>query len=117
LPRRGPPGRGWRAFAAYFREAAGVVFGREVPHTLLTHFNLISALYLGDLLDALRSDGWSFVAATGAYADDVFRREPLVLPGGDSLVIACARETGRKLPKAPVENDPWLLNEFDRLRS
>jgi len=109
--------RHMRAFAAYFRDAAGVVFGRDIPHTLLTHFNLISALYLGDLLDALRSDGWSFVAATGAYADDVFRREPLVLPGGDSLVIACARETGRKLPKAPVENDPWLLNEFDRLRS
>ena len=106
-----------RAFAAYFREAAGVVFGREVPHTLLTHFNLISALYLGDLLDALRSDGWSFVAAADAYEDDVFRRQPLVLPGGDSLVIACAREAGRKLPQAPVENDEWLSKEFERLRT
>lgn len=109
--------RHMRAYAAYFREAAAEVFGREIPHTLLTHFNLVSALYLGDLLDALRSDGWSFVAATDAYADDVFRREPRVLPGGDSLVIACAREAGRKLPKAPVENDAWLSREFDRLRS
>ena len=108
--------RHMRAYSAYFREAAGEVFGREIPHTLLTHFNLISALYLGDLLDALKSDGWSFVAATDAYTDDVFRREPLVLPGGDSLVIACARESGRKLPKAPAENDAWLLKEFERLR-
>lgn len=109
--------RHMRAFAAYFREAAGTVFGRDVPHTLLTHFNLISALHLGDLLDALSSDGWSFVAATDAYADDVFRREPVVLPGGDSLVIACAREAGLRLPKAPVENEEWLSREFERLRS
>ena len=109
--------RHMRAFAAYFREAAGVAFGREIPHTLLTHFNLISALALGDLLDALKSDGWSFVAATDAYADDVFRREPRVLPGGDSLVVACAREAGRALPKAPVENEQWLSREFERLRS
>lgn len=108
--------RHMRAYASYFREAAGAVFGRDIPHTLLTHFNLVSALYLSDLLEALKSDGWSFVAATDAYADDVFRREPRVLPGGDSLVIACARETGRKLPNAPVEDEQWLSSAFDRLK-
>jgi peptidoglycan/xylan/chitin deacetylase (PgdA/CDA1 family) len=108
--------RHMRAYAAYFREAAGAVFGRDIPHTILTHFNLVSALYLDDLLEALKSDGWSFVAATDAYADDVFRRAPRVLPGGDSLVIACAREIGRTLPKAPVENEQWLSREFERLR-
>jgi hypothetical protein len=31
-------------------------------------------------------------------------------------VIACAREAGTTLPAAPIENDRWLSNEFDRLR-
>jgi peptidoglycan/xylan/chitin deacetylase (PgdA/CDA1 family) len=109
--------RHMRAFAAYFRDAAGTVFGREIPHTILTHFNLVSALFLDDLLEALRRDGWSFVAATDAYADEVFRREPDVLPGGDSLVVACAREAGVRLPKAPAETEAWLSAEFARLRT
>lgn len=108
--------RHMRAFASYFHDAALTVFGREIPHTLLTHFNLVSALYLGELLDALKTDGWSIVAATDAYADEVFRRTPRVLPAGDSLVVACAREDARHVPKAPLEDDGWLEREFARLR-
>jgi peptidoglycan/xylan/chitin deacetylase (PgdA/CDA1 family) len=104
------------AFARYFRDAAGEVFGREIPHTLLTHFNLLSALHLGDLLDALVSDGWSIVTASAAYGDAVFRRSPRVLPAGDSLVWACAREAGRTLPRAPIEDDRWLMRELERLK-
>lgn len=109
--------RHMRAFARYFRDAAGEVFGRDIPHVLLTHFNLLSALYFGDLLEALKSDGWSFIAAADAYADPIFRRSPDVLPAGDSLVWACAREAGRKLPKAPMEDERWLTAALDRLKS
>jgi peptidoglycan-N-acetylglucosamine deacetylase len=105
------------AFARYFRDAARDVFGRDIPHTLLTHFNLLSALYLGDLLDALRDDGWSIARVSAVYQDDVFQRQPGVLPAGDSLVWACAQETRRTLPKAPVENDAWLQREFAALRT
>jgi peptidoglycan/xylan/chitin deacetylase (PgdA/CDA1 family) len=104
------------AFARYFRDGARVVFGRDIAHTLLTHFNLVSALYLGDLLDALRDDGWSIASAGAAYQDEVYRRQPDVLPAGDSLVWACAQETRRALPKAPVETDAWLQREFAALR-
>jgi peptidoglycan/xylan/chitin deacetylase (PgdA/CDA1 family) len=105
------------AFARYFRDAARGVFGRDIPHTLLTHFNLVSALYLGDLLDALREDGWSIARVSAVYQDDVFERRPDVLPAGDSLVWACAQEMRRALPKAPVENDAWLQREFAALRT
>ena len=105
------------AFARYFRDAARDVFGRHIAHTLLTHFNLVSALYLGDLLDALRDDGWSITSASAVYQDEVFRRQPDVLPAGDSLVWACAQETRRALPKAPVENDAWLERQFAALRT
>jgi peptidoglycan-N-acetylglucosamine deacetylase len=105
------------AFARYFRDAARAVFGRDIPHTLLTHFNLLSALYLGDLLDALREDGWSIARVSAVYQDDVFQRQPRVLPAGDSLVWACAQETRRTLPKAPLENDAWLQREFAALRA
>jgi peptidoglycan/xylan/chitin deacetylase (PgdA/CDA1 family) len=105
------------AFARYFRDAAREVFGRDIPHTLLTHFNLLSALYLGDLLDALRDDGWSIARVSAVYEDDVFLRQPDVLPAGDSLVWACAQEMRRGLPRAPVENDAWLHREFAALRT
>ncbi len=105
------------AFARYFRDAAREVFGRDIAHTLLTHFNLLSALYLGDLLDALRDDGWSIARVSDVYQDDVFQRQPSVLPAGDSLVWASAPETRRALPKAPVENDAWLQREFAALRT
>jgi peptidoglycan-N-acetylglucosamine deacetylase len=105
------------AFARYYRDAARVVFGRDIAHTLLTHFNLLSALYLGDLLDALRDDGWSIARVSAVYQDDVFQRQPDVLPAGDSLVWACAQEARRALPRAPVENDAWLQREFATLRT
>jgi peptidoglycan/xylan/chitin deacetylase (PgdA/CDA1 family) len=109
--------RHMRAVARYYREAAGEVFGRDIPHTLLTHFNLLSAFHLGDMLDALRSDGWSVIAATDAYRDAVFRRSPNVLPAGDSLVWACARAAGRKLPRPPIEDERWLSAQLDRLKA
>src|SRR5262245_20335292 len=105
------------AFARYYRDAARVVFGRDIAHTLLTHFNLLSALYLGDLLDALRDDGWSIARVSAVYQDDVFQRQPDVLPAGDSLVWACAQETRRALPKAPVETDAWLQRQFAALKT
>jgi len=104
------------AYTRYFREAAAEVFERDIPHTLLTHFNLLSALYLGDLLDALRGEGWSIIPAFEAYGDAVFRRAPQVLPAGDSLVVACARESKRRLPRAPLEDERWLTTELERLR-
>jgi len=106
-----------RAFARYFRESAGEVFGRDIPHTLLTHFNLLSALHLGDLLNALRSDGWSMIAASNAYGDAVFRHSPTVPPAGDSLVWAGAREAGRRMAKPPIEDERWLSSELARVKS
>ena len=105
------------AFARYYRDAARAVFGRDIAHTLLTHFNLLSALYLGDLLDALRDDGWSIARVSAVYQDEVFQRQPDVLPAGDSLVWACAQEAHRALPRAPMENDAWLLRQFATLRT
>ena len=104
------------AFARYFRDSAGAVFGRDIPHVLLTHFNLLSALHLSDLLDALKADGWSFTSARAAYEDDVYRRQPDVLPAGDSLVWACAREAGRPMAQRPIEDDAWLNRQLDALR-
>lgn len=92
------------------------MFGHDIPHVLLTHFNLLSALYLGDALEALKADGWSTIAATDAYRDAVFERSPNVLPAGDSLVWACAREAGRRLPKPPIEDERWLAAQLDRLK-
>lgn len=78
--------------ARYYDALATRVTGYSVPHTLLLHHNLLNALFLGDLLDALGRDGFRVVAPEVAYADPVFAREPSSVPAGESLIWALAQD-------------------------
>lgn len=62
--------------ANYYNDLATQVVGRAVPHTLLVHFNLLNALYLGDLIAMFQSRGWRLVDAATAFADPLYAREP-----------------------------------------
>ena len=79
----------------HYDEICRQVLGRSVPHTLLIHYNLVNTLFLGDLLQAFRNQGWDLIDAEQSFADPVFHREPNVLPAGQSLMWALAKETGR----------------------
>ena len=46
--------------------------GRQIPHVLLLHENDVAAHYLGDLIAALRRDGWTIVTADAAFADPIY---------------------------------------------
>jgi len=105
------------ASARYHRELSVAVLGREVRHTVLTHFLTLNALYLGDVLAAFKAEGWQIIDAGAAYADDVFHREPNVLPAGNSLITALAKESGKKYDvRVPDElAESWVEREMDRL--
>lgn len=79
----------------YYRQLARDVLGHDIRHTLLVHHNLLNALYLGDVMPTLREDGWKWVDAPHAFRDPVFRREPNIVPAGESLVWALAKESRR----------------------
>lgn len=71
------------------------VLGSRPRHTILLHHSLLNALFLGDLLQMFKTRGWKIIDAEDAYQDPVYARHPNILPAGESLIWALAKETGR----------------------
>jgi len=81
--------------AAFYRQLALDVLGRDIRHALLMHFNPLNALVLPEVMSALENAGWQWIDASLAFEDPVFRSQPQIVPAGESLVWALAKETGR----------------------
>jgi len=81
--------------AAFYRQLAIDLMGRDVRHTLLVHFNALNALVLADVMAAFENAGWQWIDASLAFEDAVFRSQPNIVPAGESLVWALAKESGR----------------------
>lgn len=104
--------------AQFYDRLSRDVLGRGISHTLLIHYNLLNALFLGDLLQMFRSNGWAVIDADEAFSDRVFERRPETIPAGESLVWALAKETGRFTDRLryPGEDDSYEKPLLDRLR-
>jgi peptidoglycan-N-acetylglucosamine deacetylase len=61
------------ASAAFYDAKARERIGRPVKQILLLHMNYLNSLYLDDLLERFRAEGWSFISFTEALSDDVYR--------------------------------------------
>ena len=81
--------------AAFYRQLALDVLGRDIRHTILLHFNPLNAFVLADVATAFETAGWQWIDAALAFEDPVFRSQPKIVPAGESLVWALAKETGR----------------------
>jgi peptidoglycan-N-acetylglucosamine deacetylase len=103
--------------ATYYDRLAREVLGRNIPHTILVHYNLLNSYFLGDAMDMFRMRGWQLVDAERAFQDDVFTRQPDTAPAGESLVWALAKETGRydATLRYPGEDDVYEKPILDRL--
>ena len=55
----------------------------------------MNAYVLTDVLTAFENAGWQWIDASLAFEDPVFRNQPQIVPAGESLVWALAKETGR----------------------
>ncbi len=79
-------------------EAIGVP---DLPHQMLVHHNALNALFLGDLLAAMKADGWTIVSAKTALDDPLYAKSPPEgYPGGPWL-SRLATEAGLTDPKFP----------------
>jgi peptidoglycan/xylan/chitin deacetylase (PgdA/CDA1 family) len=58
--------------SAFYEKKALSVLGRPIKHVLLLHMNYLNALYLDDLLQRFRDDGWSFIPFEDALTDEVY---------------------------------------------
>lgn len=102
--------------ALYYDDLSRKVLGRSVKHTILMHFNLLNALYLGNLLDMFKDRGWQLVDAETAFADPVFAASPNIVPAGESLIWGLAKETGKfdKLLRYPGEDSEYENARMDK---
>lgn len=103
--------------AQFYNSLAQRVLGRPVRHTVLLHHNALNALFLGDLVAMFRMKGWKPVDAEYAYRDDVYDRQPKILPAGESLIWALARENGKfdQELRYPGEDDVYENPRMDAL--
>jgi hypothetical protein len=78
----------------FYDDIAKKHLGRSPRHVLLLHENDLAALFLGDLVDHLRANGWKIISPREAYADSIAAHIPEVLFNGQGRVAAIAREKG-----------------------
>jgi peptidoglycan-N-acetylglucosamine deacetylase len=101
----------------YYDDLARKVLGRPVKHAILMHYNLLNALFLGDLLDMFRNKGWKLIDAADAFKDQVFAATPNIVPAGESVIWALAKESGKfdKLLRYPGEDSEYENAKMDKL--
>ncbi|MDT4895241.1 MAG: peptidoglycan-N-acetylglucosamine deacetylase [Acidobacteriota bacterium] len=103
--------------ATYYDELSRKTLGRSVRHTLLVHHNVLNGLFLGDVLHMFKSKGWKLIDAGEAFTDPVFSAEPQILPAGQSIIWALAKETGKfdQLLRYPGEDGDYEKPKMDAL--
>lgn len=102
--------------AQYYDSLAQQVVGRPVQHTILTHFNLLNALFLNDLIEMFKSKGWEWIDAEKAFSDPVFLKRPSIIPAGESIVWALAKEKGTIANlRYPAESGDYEIARMKKL--
>ncbi|WP_162178355.1 serine hydrolase [Parvularcula oceani] len=64
--------------ADFYDDLARRTIGRSPAHVMLPHETDLAALFVDDLVAALREAGWEIVSADEAFADPVYREAPEV---------------------------------------
>ena len=81
--------------ADFFDRTARATLGRSPVHVLLLHETDLNALFIADVVAALRADGWTIVPIDEAYRDPIAQVEPDTLYLGGGRVNALAAAAGR----------------------
>ena len=104
--------------AQFYDSLAQRMLARPVRHTVLLHHSALNALFVGDLIAMFRNKGWKPVDAQYAYRDPIYDQQPKILPAGESLIWALAKES-RKFEKElryPGEDDIYENPRMDALK-
>lgn len=103
--------------ANYYNSLAQRVGRDEVRHTMLVHFNLLNALFLGDLIAMFMKKNWMPIDAELAYNDKVFTAQPNVLPAGESIIWSLAKENSAiaKSLRYPAEDSRYEAARMKKL--
>ena len=76
-----------RESAAHFEFLSRTLYGRVIPLILLLHANQLNADHLGDVLQALKDRGYTFISIEEALRDPAYKKygfyPPQVVAKGD----------------------------------
>jgi peptidoglycan-N-acetylglucosamine deacetylase len=97
----------------FYDDIAKKHLGRSPKHVLLLHENDLSAKFIGDLIDHIKSKGWKIISPTEAYTDPIAAQIPNVLFNNQGRVAAIAREKG--VPAKELIQDSEDEEYLDRL--
>ena len=101
--------------ATYYDELAKKTIGRSPKHNLLIHHNLLNSLFLDDLISFFKNKGWKLVDADKVFDDPIYAHEPDIIPSGESIVWALAKEKGILGLRYPAEDGKYEKDEMDKL--
>ncbi len=101
--------------ATYYDSLSKQILKRSVKHVLLLHTKAINAAFLPDIIAMFRSKGWEFISPEKAYEDPIYAIAPRVLPAGESILWALAKQNGLKDLRYPAESDVYEKPLLDRL--
>jgi len=103
--------------ASFYDNLSRKVLGRCVKHTLLIHHNVLNELFLRDVLETFHNRGWKLIDATDAFGDSVFSAMPNIVPAGESIIWALAKESGKfdDILRYPGEDDQYEKPKMDKL--
>jgi len=104
--------------AAFYADLARRTLERDPAHVLLLHESDVVALFLKDLIKALRADGWEIVTADEAFADPIAieaARYDTPSAGG-TLTEQLAWQAGKPAPRWYARNDTRLAEVEFRTR-
>lgn len=98
--------------AANFYDAIAVqALGRSPAHVLLLHETDLAALFIEDLVHALRGEGWDIITMDQAYADPIAMIQPDTLLLNNGRVAAIAHTKGISPTELNYErSDEEVLN-------
>lgn len=92
------------------------VLGRSPAHVLLLHETDLAALFIPDLVSALRKGGWTIITADEAYADPLGSSMPDVPSMQGTLTEALAWEKGVPAPRWYDRVSPKIADPLFRAR-
>jgi len=81
------------------------------------HFNVLNGLFLGDLMEMFKTKGWQLIDAEEAFADPVFSAKPTIVPAGESIIRALAKESGTidQRLRYPAEDGEYETAKMNKL--
>ena len=103
--------------AIFYNQLGVDLTGENIPHNLLLHHNLTSALFIDDLIKAFKKKGWKIISAKKAFKHSIYNKQPKNLPAGESLLWAIAKETKQyeSVLRYPAEDSRYEKKTMDSL--